>query len=188
MKLLFDFFPVLLFFMVFKAHDDPHTGMMRATAVIIAATLLQVGWTWWKHRRLERMHVITLGLVVLFGGATLLLQDELFIKWKPTIANWLFAAVFAGSHFIGGKPLVQRMMEAQIAAPRQVFATLNAAWVAFFVLMGALNLYVAYAFSTDTWVNFKFYGLLGLTIAFVIGQGFYLARHATETPDQPEKP
>ncbi len=177
MKLFFDFFPVLLFFITFKMHDDPQRGILVATAVIIAATLVQVGVTWFRNRRVERIHVITLVLVVIFGGATLLLKDEIFIKWKPTVVNWLFAAAFLTSEFIGKQNLVQRMMEGSIQLPNFVWRRLNLSWVLFFTIMGVLNLYVVYNFDTDTWVDFKLFGLLGLTLAFVIAQGFYLSRH-----------
>jgi len=183
MKFLFDFFPVLLFFITFKLYDDYKEGMMAATAVIIVAVTLQVAITYFKNKSIEKMHIITLVLVILFGGATLILQDELFFKWKPTVANWIFAAAFLGSHFIGKKTLVERMMASQIAAPHTVFNRLNMAWVIFFTLMGIINLYVIYNFDTNTWVNFKFYGLIGLTILFVIGQGFYLIRYMEETEE-----
>ena len=159
MKLLFDFFPIALFFVTFKLYDDQREGVLAATAVVIVATLVQVGITWAWKRRVERMHLITLALVVLFGGATLVLQDELFIKWKPTVANWLFALVFLGSEFIG---------RANIVA------------------LGVANLYVVYRFDTETWVNFKLFGMLGLTFAFLVIQGFYIARHALPEPDEEE--
>jgi intracellular septation protein len=180
MKLLFDFFPVVLFFITFKMHDDPQRGILVATAVIIVATLVQVCVTWLRNRRVEKMHVVTLVLVVIFGGATLLLKDEIFIKWKPTVVNWLFAVAFLASEFIGGKNLVRRMMEGSVQLPDFVWRRLNLSWVTFFSVMGVLNLYVVYNFDTDTWVDFKLFGLLGLTLVFVVAQGFYLARHMDE--------
>jgi intracellular septation protein len=177
MKLLFDFFPILLFFLTFKLYEDPKQGVMAATAVAIAATFVQVGIAWWRNRKVEKMHLITLALLVVLGGTTLVLQDELFIKWKPTAVNWLFALVFLATQFIGEKPLVQRMMEGNIQLPTPVWGRLNASWVTFFLAVGIANLYVVYNFDTETWVNFKLFGLLGLTLAFVIAQGFYLARH-----------
>ena len=163
MKFLFDFFPVLLFFVAFKLAD-----IFVATAVAIAASFIQVGIYWLRHHRFETMHLITLGIIVIFGGATLLLKDELFIKWKPTVLNWLFALVFLGSHFIGNKPIVQRMMANTITLPTPIWHRLNIGWIIF---------YVAYNFDTAIWVNFKVFGLLGLTLAFVVIQSFFIARH-----------
>lgn len=177
MKLLFDFFPVALFFIAFKMHDDPQRGILVATGVIIVATVVQVAITWASKRRVEKMHLVTLTLVVVFGGATLLLKDEIFIKWKPTVVNWLFAAAFLLSEFVGKKNLVQRMMDESVQLPDYAWRRLNLSWVVFFVTMGLLNLYVVYNFDTDTWVNFKLFGLLGLTLVFVVAQGFYLVRH-----------
>ncbi len=177
MKFLFDLFPILLFFIAYKVYD-----IYVATAVIIVASIIQVVWFWFKHHRIDKMHLITLALVVTLGGATLLLHDENFIKWKPTIVNWAFAIVFFGSHFIGKKTLLQRMLDSQIEVTKQhVWKVLNIAWVAFFVTMGIINLYVAFNFDTDTWVNFKLFGLMGLTLIFVIGQGIYLARYIKDT-------
>ncbi len=123
------------------------------------------------------MHLVTLGLIVILGGATLWLQDERFIKWKPTLVNWMFALAFFGSQFIGKKPLVERMMGAAVQLPGEIWKRLNLVWVVFFVLMGVANLYVVFNYDTDTWVNFKLFGMMGLTFAFVIGQAFYLARY-----------
>jgi intracellular septation protein len=177
MKFLFDLFPIVLFFIAYKVYD-----IYVATAVIIVASIIQVVWFWFKHHRIEKMHLITLALVVTLGGATLLLHDENFIKWKPTIVNWAFAIAFFGSHFIGQKTLLQRMLDSQIEVTKQyVWKVLNIAWVAFFVIMGIINLYVAFNFDTNTWVNFKLFGLMGLTLIFVIGQGIYLARYIKET-------
>ncbi len=114
MKFLFDFFPILLFFIAYKMYD-----IYVATAVAIVAAALQTLLFWVKHRRFEKMHLITFGLLAVFGGLTLILKDPVFIKWKPTVINWLFATVFLGSHWFGAKPLVQRMMEHAIQAPRR---------------------------------------------------------------------
>ena len=187
MKLLFDFFPILLFFITFKLYDDPTQGILAATAVAIVATFVQVGISWWRHRRVEKMHLITLALIVILGGATLLLKDEMFIKWKPTVVNWLFAIVFLGSHYIGKKSLVQRVMEKNIQLPELTWARLNMSWVLFFTAMGLLNLYVVYNFDTDTWVDFKLFGLMGFTLAFVLAQGFYLVRHMKPDTDAEEQ-
>ncbi len=216
MKFLFDFFPILLFFIAYKLY-----GIYPATAVAIGASFLQVAAFWLKNRRFENMHLITLGLIVVLGGATLLLQDKTFFMWKPTAVNWLFAVVFLGSQFIGKRPIVERMMAHAIEAPRQIWRRLNLAWVTFFAAMGAANLYVANFFflaehklnqaagkavdldqcdrlggqllelcqhaklMEENWVDFKLFGMMGLTFVFVIGQAFYLARYMPEqTPEQ----
>lgn len=175
MQLLFDLFPVILFFAAFKL-----AGIYVATGVAIAASIAQVAWVWLRRRRVEAMHLITLGLIVVLGGATLLLQDEMFIKWKPSVVNWLFAVVFLGSQFVGGKPLVRRFMESKVELPASVWTRLNLSWVAFFGLLGFANLFVVYRFDTETWVNFKLFGMMGLTVAFVLVQALYLARYIPE--------
>ncbi|MCK9532784.1 MAG: septation protein A [Gammaproteobacteria bacterium] len=192
MKLLFDFFPILLFFIAYKLW-----GIYAATAVAIVASIAQVSVHWWRHRRVENMHLVTLALVVVLGGLTLLLQDERFIMWKPTLVNWLFALAFLGSRFVGEKTLVQRMMGSQIVLPRPIWNRLNWSWVVFFLLLGAANVYVAFYYGLDLsaderrdiWVNFKLFGMMGLTFAFVIAQAFYLARHMRddEKPQQETK-
>ena len=163
-----------------------------ATAVLIIASLLQTSVHWFMHRRFEKMHVITLVLVCVFGGLTLMLQDEMFIKWKPTVINWLFAIAFIGSQFIGDKSILQRMMGDHMVLPAQVWLRLNIAWSVFFIVLGIINLYVAYNFDTETWVNFKLFGLLGLTFVFVIAQSLYLARYMQASEDdeanKPESP
>lgn len=171
MKLLFDFLPILVFFLVYKTTGD----IIIATAVLIPATLLQVGYTWLKFRAIEKMHIVSLALVVLLGGATVLMGDGDFIKWKPTIVNWLFAVAFFGSQFIGHKNIIERMMGDKIELPHNTWRTLNLAWVGFFILSGSVNLYVAFNFSEDVWVDFKLFGLLGMTIVFIILQGIYLS-------------
>ena len=186
MKLLFDFFPIILFFVAYKMHDDPHQGFMVATAVIIAATAVQVLVMWLRERRVEKMHVAVLVIVMVFGGITLALDDEIFLKWKPTVVNWLFALVFLGSEFIGAKNVVRRLMDAKITLPDRVWTRLNVSWVLFFVVCGALNLYVVYNYDTDTWVDFKLFGLMGLTLAFVLGQGVYMMRHMPAGDDAGE--
>jgi len=180
MKFLFDFFPVLLFFITFKLYEEPKEGMMMATAVIMVATVIQMSVTWIRSRKIEKMHLITLILVMILGSATLILQNEMFIKWKPTIVNWLFGLVFLASQFIGNKPIVRRMMESQLTVPDSVWIRLNLAWSLFFIAMGLINLYVVYNFDTNTWVNFKLYGLIGLTMIFVFAQGFYLVKYIDE--------
>lgn len=175
MKLLFDFFPVLLFFLAFKLY-----GIFTATAVAIAASVVQVVVYWLKHRRFETMHLLTLGLIIVLGGATLFFHNELFIKWKPTAIYWASALVFWGSQWFAKKPLIQTMMEKNIQLPRRIWFRLNMAWAGFFLAMGVINIYVALQYDTNTWVNFKFFGGLGLTIGFVVLQAVYLSKHVIE--------
>ncbi len=173
MKLLLDFLPVIIFFAVYKFSGD----IILATAVLIPATLLQMAYTWFKTHRVEKMQLVTLGLVVVLGGATVLLDNKAFIQWKPTVVNWLFALAFLGSHFIGQKTIVQRMMESSIELPGKIWRQLNMGWTLFFVLMGILNLAVVYTMSEEAWVNFKLFGMLGCTLVFIIAQGVYISRH-----------
>ena len=187
MKLLFDFFPILLFFVTFKLHDDPKKGILAATAVIIVATIIQVGISWLKHRKVEKLHLITLILVVVFGSVTLILEDEIYIKWKVSVVNWLFAAAFSASEFFGKKNFIRRLMDKNVTLPDSIWTRLNFMWGAFFGMMGFVNLYVIYNFDTDAWVNFKLYGQLGLTLVFMVGQGFYLMRHIKPEEDEAEE-
>ena len=180
MKFLFDFFPIALFFITFRFYDDPHEGVLAATAVAIIATILQVFFFWLKNKRVEKMHIITLVLITVLGGATLILKDPVFIKWKPTGVNWMFAIAFLGSQFYGDKPFVKRMMAHAVELPEIVWMKLNFAWVVFFTAMGFANLYVAFNYDLTTWVDFKTYGMLGLTILFVIIQALFLAKHMPE--------
>jgi intracellular septation protein len=177
MKFLFDLFPVILFFVAFKLAD-----IYVATGVAIAATFLQVGWLKLRKRRVEPMLWASLAIIVVFGGATLLLRDETFIKWKPTVLYWLFAAVLAGAALFFRRNLIRAVMGAGLQLPDAVWTRLNWSWVAFFALMGVLNLFVAYNFSTDLWVNFKLFGGIGLMLLFVIGQALFLSRHVEHEP------
>jgi len=210
MKFLADLIPLILFFVAYKLY-----GIYPAIVVMMIATLVQVGLTWFKQHKVEKMHLITLALVMVLGGATLILHDKVFFMWKPTLVNWLFALAFIGSHFIGErKTVVERMMSHAIEAPPVVWIRLNIGWILFFTLMGIANLYVANFFfeandaltaaagksvdlqacinemtgellqlcqqaktTEENWVDFKLYGMMGMTFAFVIAQGFYLARH-----------
>ena len=179
MKLLFDLFPVILFFIAYKLAD-----IYVATAVAIAAGVAQVAWSRWRHGKVQTMHWITLGLLVVFGGMTLLLHDPTFIKWKPTVVNWLFAVAFLGSGLFMERNILQRSMDHAVTLPGPIWTRLNLAWVLFFILMGVANLYVAYNYAEATWVNFKLFGMMGLTVLFLLGQGVYLSRHLQEQ-DQP---
>ncbi|MBN0988185.1 septation protein A [Amphritea pacifica] len=173
MKLLLDFLPVIIFFIVYKSTDD----IILATAVLIPATLLQMLYTWIKTHKIEMIQLVTLGLVVILGGATILFQDKTFIQWKPTVVTWLFALAFLGSQFIGTKTIIQRLMDGTIEMPSRAWTQLNIAWIIFYLILGGVNLYVAYTMSEETWVNFKLFGMLGLTLIFILLQGFYISKH-----------
>ena len=181
MKLLVDFLPILLFFVAYKLAD-----IYVATGVLIVATLSQVGWIWLRQHRVEKLPLITAGLVLVLGGATLALHDPWFVKWKPTVVNWLFALAFLGSHVIGQKTLLERMMGGQLELPTPVWVKLSFAWALFFFAMGVANLYVAYTFTENAWVNFKLFGMMGLTLLFVLAQAVYMSRHL-ETDDIPSE-
>lgn len=186
MKFLFDLFPVLLFFAAYQIPRDPMDAILLATGVAILASLAQVGWMRLRRGRYENMHLVTLALIIVLGGATLLLQDERFIKWKPTAVNWAFALAFLASQYIGRRNLVERMLGTTLTLPPEAWGRLNASWVAFFAVVGAANLAVAYNFNTEIWVNFKLFGILGLTLLFVVGQSFYLMRHLEPDNDTGE--
>ena len=173
MKLLLDFLPVIIFFIVYKSTDD----IILATAILIPATLLQMLYTWIKTHKIEIIQLVTLALVVILGGATIIFQDKTFIQWKPTVVTWLFAGAFLGSQFIGDKTIIQRLMQNTIQMPAHAWKSLNYAWVVFYVILGAVNLYVAYTMSEEIWVNFKLFGMMGLTFIFILMQGFYISRH-----------
>ncbi len=179
MKLLVDFFPILLFFVSFKVY-----GIYAATVVAIIATVVQVTYVWVRTHRFEPMHVITLAVIVVFGGATLYFQDELFIKWKPTVVNWLFGLVFLLSQAFGQRTAIERLLGGKVELPSGVWKRLNLMWASFFVVVGGVNLFVAYNFDTDTWVNFKLFGLIGLTLVFVILQTLYLHRYVVESEQE----
>ncbi|MBU6437932.1 MAG: septation protein A, partial [Betaproteobacteria bacterium] len=163
---------IVVFFVVFKLQ-----GIFAATAVAIATTVVLIGWQWWRKRHVDVMQWVSLGIIVVFGGATLLFHNETFIKWKPTALYWAMGASLLLSQWVWRKNLLKVLLGEQIDMPLAVWARLSLLWVVFFAAMGVLNLYVAYHYSTDTWVNFKLFGTLGLTIAFVVGQSLYLARH-----------
>jgi len=181
MKFLFDLLPVILFFIAFKTY-----GIFIATAVAIAASVLQVAYVYFKHKKVEKTHLITLALIVVLGGLTLILHDETFIKWKPTIVNWGFALAFLGSHYIGKKPIIQRMMDNAIKLPEPIWLKLSSMWIIFFIISGLVNIYVAFNYDTDTWVNFKLFGLMGMTLIFMVIQGIYISRYILPEDDDAE--
>jgi intracellular septation protein len=204
MKLLFDLLPIVLFFAAFKygeAHKDwaaqfatQHLGflvaggvvgpseapVLLATVVVIVATLTQVGWLLARGRKVDLMLWVSLGLVVVLGGLTIWLHSETFIKWKPTLLYWVMGGAFALAPPLFGKNLLKVLLGEQLQLPAPVWSRLNIAWVAFFAFMGALNLWVAYSFSTESWVNFKVFGATGLMLVFTVAQGLYLSRHLSD--------
>ena len=176
MQLLADFFPLILFFIAFKWQ-----GIFFATSVAIAASIVQIAYLRWKRGRVAVVNWLSLVIIVLFGGATLVLQDEVFIKWKPTVLYGLFGAILAGGRVFFRRNLLAHVM-AGISLPESVWARLTWAWVAFFAFMGVANWYVAFHYSTETWVNFKVWGGMGLFLVFALAQGLLLARHVEEKP------
>jgi intracellular septation protein len=209
MKLLFDFFPIILFFVSFYQAkfliDNTFIGSLInperpehinativATGIAIVASFIQVGYSWLKSHKIQRMHLFSLVLITVLGGITILIGDPAFIQWKPTVLNWAFALAFLLSIFIGEKNLVERMMGTQLDLPDYVWTRLNLSWVAFFLISGAANLYVAFYYDRkalpevrmETWVDFKLFGLMGLTIIFVILQAIYLSRFIEEQEEE----
>jgi intracellular septation protein len=176
MKFLFDIFPVIVFFVAFKLQ-----GIYVATALAIAATIVQVVWAYLRHRKVDPMLWASFGIILVFGGATLALHDETFIKWKPTVLYWLLGGVLLASQLLFGKNLIRAVMQRQLSLPDAVWSRVNLSWIIFFIGMGAVNLYVAYNFATDTWVNFKLFGGMGLMLAFVLLQAMMLAKYVEPT-------
>ena len=195
MKFLFDLFPIILFFGAFKLAglypdqvaalatsigylaDAKQLPILIATAVAIAATFGQIGWVHFRHGKADKMLWVSLAIITVFGGATLFLHDETFIKWKPTVLYWLFASVLLISQLAFRKNLIKSMMGKQIVLPENVWDRLNLGWASFFTVVGFVNLYVAFNFSTDTWVNFKLFGILGMMLLFVVLQGAMLSKY-----------
>ncbi|OQK18032.1 septation protein A [Methyloprofundus sedimenti] len=178
-KLLFDFFPIVLFFIAYKTYD-----LFVATAVVIAATFVQVGYNWFRHRKVETMQWVTLGLMVVMGGATLYLQDEQFIKWKLTIIEWLFGIVILGSHFIGKKTIIEKMMGGNIELPNKIWSILNFVWALFFISVGCINIYVMFNYDTETWVEFKTFGVPALMSVFILLQVIFMYRFMPDTESE----
>lgn len=205
MKLLFDLFPVILFFAAFKyagAHPDAAAALMTrslgspidamqapilvATGVVILATIGQIAWVAWRHGKVDRMLWVSLVLVVGLGSLTLLLHDETFIKWKPTVLYWVMAGGMGGAALLFGRNAIRSMLGEQIVLPEPVWTRLNLAWIAFFGFMGALNLFVALNYPTDVWVNFKLFGGMGLLVLFIIVQGLFLSRYVEAPAAHPD--
>lgn len=205
MKLFYDLLPVILFFVgyhnaSFVVENTPVgqwidlnqsevvIATIIATGIAIVASFIQVAGFWLKNKRFERLHIFSLVLISSLGGITIFFGNPAFIQWKPTLLNWVFAGAFLGSQFIGKSNLVERMMGAQIKLPEKIWLRLNLSWVAFFIFSGFANLYVAFYYAIeldektrmDNWVDFKLFGLMGMTLVFVVAQAFYLTRHIQE--------
>jgi intracellular septation protein len=178
MNQLIEFFPILLFFITYKLYD-----IYIATGVVIVATVILVAYNWFRYRKIETMQWITLGLIVVMGGATILLHDEQFIKWKLSIIEWLFGLAFLGSQFIGKKPFVERIMSKSLKLPPIIWRRLNLMWGCFFMAVGFINVYVMYHYNTDQWVTFKTFGVPGLMLLFIVLQMVFLYKHVQETEE-----
>lgn len=185
MKQFIDFIPLILFFIVYKispqavdilGHSFMVGGIFSATAVLIASSIVVYGILYIQQGKLEKSQWLTLAGCLVFGSLTLAFHSETFLKWKAPVVNWVFALVFAGSHFIGDRLLIQRIMGHALTLPQAIWTRLNIAWIVFFLFCGAANLYVAFTYQAF-WVDFKVFGSLGMTLIFLIGQGIYLARH-----------
>jgi len=179
MKLLFDLFPIILFFAAFKLF-----GIFAATATAIAATVAQIAWTKYRHGKVDTMLWVSFAIIAVFGGATLLLHDETFIKWKPTILYWVFSVTLLVSNLLLGKNLMRALLHEKLALPAHVWNHVNLAWSLFFAALGVVNLYVAFNYSTDTWVNFKLFGTTGMMMLFVLLQAMALSKYVEEDKEQ----
>jgi intracellular septation protein len=182
MQLLIDFFPIIVFFVVYQI-----AGMYWATGAIIVAMAIQMGIQWLRERKISKMLLVSTALVAVLGGVTILLRDPLFIQWKPTVVNWLFAAAFLGSEYVGEKNLTERVMGHAVKLDSAMWSQLNLIWVANFTVLGAANLFVVYNFDEATWVNFKLFGMLGLTLLTAVGQAIWIASKTSERSEGQEK-
>jgi intracellular septation protein len=175
MKLLFDLFPVILFFIAFKMFN-----VYVATGTAIVATIAQIGWVKWRHGKVDTMLWVSFAIIAVFGGATLILHDETFIKFKPTILYWIFATILLGSNLLLKKNLMRTLLKEKLTLPTKVWNQVNLGWSVFFVILGIANLYVAFNFSTDAWVNFKLFGVTGMMLVFVLLQAMALSKYMHE--------
>lgn len=204
MKFLFDLFPVILFFGVFKWGEGnaqaaqavgqqylsglvsggevtlAQAPILLATAIAIVATIVQIGWLLLRGKKVDTTLWLSLAIIVVFGGATIYFHNETFIKWKPTVLYWCFATALLFSQIVLKKNLIRTMMEKQMSLPDGIWRRVNLSWVVFFLTMGLLNLYVAFNFSTDSWVNFKLFGSMGLMLVFIVVQSLMLSKYIKE--------
>ena len=195
MKQLLELLPLVLFFGAYQMDGDTltvggwsHTfdGIFSATAVLMISTaLIWLISSLLEKRNDKRLMWMTLA-VLLFGAATLILRDQRFIQWKPTAVNWLLAAVFLGSQFIGKRTVIERVLGNQLSLPRPIWTRLNVLWIGNFALVGALNLFVAYRFEEAVWVSYKLYSSIGFTLAAVVLTVAIVAPHVKDDGEQPE--
>ena len=184
MKILFDLFPLLVFFAAFKLY-----GIFVATAASIGASALQVAIFWARHRRFETAQVITLVAMVILGGLTLAFHNVAFIQWKLTVVDWIFAALLFGSQWFGKRTILERMLGAQLVLPASVWRWLNVSWGLFFLVMGSLNLYIAFFYGANLtaaqrqhiWVDFKVFGSTALMLVFSVAQALVVANYLRRT-------
>ena len=179
MKQFFEFIPLIIFFIVYKMVD-----IYAATGSLIITTGLLLAYNYFKHGKVEKMHVITFLMVLIFGSLTLILHDDLFIKWKVTAVYALFAIALLASQYIFKKPIIKQMLGKEINLPENVWQNLNFAWAVFFFILGLLNIYVAFYMAEDVWVNFKVFGLLGATIVFTLISGVYIYKYLPKDEDK----
>lgn len=172
MKLLFDFLPVIFFYLTFELF-----GIYTATIVGMITAALQFFISWVLNRKIEFLYLFMLIIIFVLGGATLILQDDFYIKWKPTFANWLIAGTFLITQWMGSSPLIEKIMGEHVHLPKLIWYRLNLIWVLFFLTLGLINIYVIYNFDTTFWVRFKVIGNFGLVIVFIILQAFYMSSH-----------
>ena len=182
MKFLFDYFPIICFFIAFKLK-----GIYFATAIAMIISAIQVTVFWFIYRKVEKIHLITLLMILILGGTTLLLHDPLFIKLKPSVIYWVFSIMFFATQWIGQQTLTERLLGDKLKADKSIWKVINLSWALFFLLLGFLNLYVVYHFSTNAWVNFKLFGTLGIMLVFIILQSIYLSKHSTAIEEAPNK-
>ncbi|MCL9782032.1 septation protein A [Vibrio sp. S4M6] len=180
MKQIIDFIPLIVFFVLYKMYN-----IYVATGALIVATAIQICLTYVLYKKIEKMQLITFAMVAVFGGMTIFLHDDNFIKWKVTIVYALFAIFLAASHLMG-KSAIKSMLGNEISLPEQVWARINWAWVAFFVVCAVVNIYVAFAMPLDVWVNFKVFGLLVATLAFTLLTGVYIYKHLPKNGETEE--
>lgn len=179
MKLLYDLIPILLFFIAFKTH-----GIYVATGVAMFATLVQIIWSKYRHNKVDKILWFTFATVSVLGSATLFFHNEMFIKLKPSVLYWMFAVILLVSNLAFKKNLMRSLLHEKIALPVHAWNRLNLIWSIFFGVLGFINLYIAFNFSTDTWVDFKLFGFTGLMLVFIIGQGIWLVKYLDEKKEQ----